>query len=128
MLKIRFFRTGRKNQPFYRIVVTDSRNAPQGGKFIEKVGFFNPFTKEQELNEERIKYWLSSGAQPTDRVHNMLIEAKIIVGSKVDVLKKKITESAENPDKDKNLEESGPKEEVVQEVISEPEKDSRFFK
>ena len=95
MLKIRFFRTGRKNQPFYRIVVTDSRNAPQGGRFLEKVGFLNPFTKEQKLNEERIKYWLSSGAQPTDRVHNMLVEAKIIPGSKVDVLKKKITESTE---------------------------------
>ena len=49
MLKIRFFRTGRKNQPFYRIVVTDSRNAPQGGRFIEKVGFLNQ--RQLEVSE-----------------------------------------------------------------------------
>lgn len=90
MLKIRFFRTGRKNQPFYRIVVTDSRNAPQGGKFIEKVGFFNPLTKEKGVNEERIKYWLSVGAKPSDRIHNMLVDAKIIEGPKVNVISKQL--------------------------------------
>lgn len=90
MLKIRFFRTGRKNHPFYRIVVTDSRHAPQGGRFLERVGFFNPLTKEQKLDEERIKYWLGVGAQPSPRVHNLLIDAKIIQGDKIDVLKKKV--------------------------------------
>lgn len=90
MLKIRFFRTGRKNHPFYRIVVTDSRQAPQGGRFLERVGFFNPLTKEQKLDEERIKYWLGVGAQPSPRVHNLLIDAQVIQGDKIDVLKKKV--------------------------------------
>lgn len=90
MLKIRFFRTGRKNQPFYRIVVTDSRNAPQGGKFIEKVGFFNPLTKEKGINEERVKYWLSVGAKMSDRIHNILVDAKVIEGPKVNVISKQL--------------------------------------
>jgi small subunit ribosomal protein S16 len=89
MLKIRLIKTGRKNQPFYRIVVTDSRNAPQGGRAKEKVGFLNPFTKEKGIDEERIKYWLSVGAQPSDRVHNILVEEGIITGQKINVLKKK---------------------------------------
>lgn len=95
MLKIRFFRTGRKNHPFYRIVVTDSRHAPQGGRFLERLGFFNPLTKEQSLNEERIKHWLDVGAQPSARVHNLLIDAKIVQGDKIDVLKKKAAEESE---------------------------------
>ncbi len=85
MLKIRFLKTGRKNQPFYQIVVTDSRNAPQGGRFIEKLGFFNPFTKEQRLDQDRIKHWLAVGAQSSGRVHNLLVDAKIIEGPKIDV-------------------------------------------
>ncbi len=92
MLKIRLFKTGRKNQPFYRIVVTDQRNSPQGGRFKEKLGFLNPFTKEKNFNEERISYWLSVGAQPSDRVHNMLVEANLIKGKKINVLKKKASD------------------------------------
>jgi len=89
MLKIRLLKTGRKNQPSYRIVVTDKRNSPQGGRFKEKLGFVNPFTKEKNLNEERIRYWLSVGAEPSDRVHNILIDANLIKGDKINVLKKK---------------------------------------
>lgn len=95
MLKIRFFKTGRKNHPFYRIVVTDSRNAPQGGRFREKVGFFNPLTKEKGLNRERIEHWLSLGAQPSPRVHNLLIDEGVITGSKINVLKKVAAETPE---------------------------------
>lgn len=78
MLRIRFFRTGKKHQPFFRIVVTDKRNPPQGGRFLEVVGFFNPFTKEKKLRPERIKHWLSVGAQPSDRVHNLLVGEGIV--------------------------------------------------
>lgn len=81
MLKIRFQRVGKKNQPFFRMVVTEKNSPPQGGRF-EKVGFLNPLTKEKGLNVERIKYWLSVGAQPTDRVYNLLIEEKILEGKK----------------------------------------------
>ena len=118
MLVIRFFRTGKKNQPFFRIVVTDKKNPPRGGRFSEVVGFFNPLTKEKNLKTERIKYWLSVGAQPSDTVHNLLIGEKIIEGKKIDVHKKPKTTThpphppAEGgPLKEKKPEEEKPKEE-----------------
>ena len=72
MLKIRMARAGAKNKPFFHIVVADSRN-PRDGKFIEKLGSYNPkLPRESEnrvvLNGERITYWISKGAQVTDRV------------------------------------------------------------
>ncbi|MCD6270536.1 30S ribosomal protein S16, partial [bacterium] len=88
MLTIRFLRTGKKNQPFFRIVVTDKKNPPKGGRFLEIVGFFNPITKEKKLKAERIKYWLSVGAKTSDRVHNLLVSEKIIKAKKINVLKK----------------------------------------
>lgn len=78
MLTIRLLRTGKKNQPSYKVVVTDKRNPPQGGKSVEEVGFFNPKTKQKQFNKERIIYWLSVGAQASDTVHNMLVNEKII--------------------------------------------------
>ena len=82
MLAIRLFRVGKKKQPSYKIVVTDKQNPPQGGQFIEQVGFYNPLTNERTLKEDRIKYWLSVGAQASDTVHNMLITEKVIEGEK----------------------------------------------
>lgn len=82
MLAIRLFRVGKKKQPSYKIVVTDKQNPPQGGQFVEQVGFYNPLTNEKTLKEDRIKYWLSVGAQTSDTVHNMLITEKIIEGEK----------------------------------------------
>lgn len=75
MVSIRLARTGAKKRPFYHIVVTDSRSA-RGGRFIERVGFFNPVAQGAEIklqvNGERVKYWLSQGAQPSDRVDQLL--------------------------------------------------------
>jgi len=73
MVKIRLRRVGAKNQPSYRIVVTDSRS-PRDGRFIEKIGFYNPRTEPAtvELDEERALYWLSVGAQPSDAVRRLL--------------------------------------------------------
>jgi small subunit ribosomal protein S16 len=82
MLEIRLFRVGKKRQPSYKVVVTNKQNPPQGGQFIEQVGFYNPLTNEKTLKEDRIKYWLSVGAQASDTVHNMLITEKIIEGEK----------------------------------------------
>jgi len=82
MLAIRLFRVGKKKQPSYKIVVTNKQNPPQGGQFIEQVGFYNPLTNERTLKEDRIKYWLSVGAQASDTVHNMLITEKVIEGEK----------------------------------------------
>ena len=82
MIVIRCLRTGKKNQPFFRIVVTDKKNAPRGGRFLEIVGFFNPLNKEKQLKAERIKHWISVGAQPSDRVHNLLVSEGIIKAKK----------------------------------------------
>ena len=75
-MKIRLARGGSKKRPFYRIVAADSR-MPRDGRFIEKLGTYNPLLpKDSEervkMNEERIQYWISQGAQPTDRVARML--------------------------------------------------------
>lgn len=82
MLKIRMSRGGAKKRPFYKIVVADSRR-PRDGKFIEKVGFFNPLlpkdkTERLSLDIERINYWLGQGAQPSERIARFLGEAKLI--------------------------------------------------
>ena len=67
MTTIRLTRMGRKKQPFYRIAVTDSRKRRDGG-WIELIGYYNPMTKEQKIDEERLNYWLGVGAQMSDRV------------------------------------------------------------
>ncbi|MDW8071186.1 MAG: 30S ribosomal protein S16 [Anaerolineae bacterium] len=73
MLKIRLARVGAKKQPHYRIVVADAR-APRDGRFVERIGFYNPRTDPPtvEINEERALYWLARGAQPTEAVAAML--------------------------------------------------------
>jgi small subunit ribosomal protein S16 len=75
-LKIRLARGGAKKHPFYRIVVTDSRN-PRDGTFLEKLGAYNPFLADDDparitVNGERVKYWFSVGAKPSDRVAILL--------------------------------------------------------
>jgi small subunit ribosomal protein S16 len=95
MLVIRFLRVGKRNQPAFKIVVTDKRNPPRGGRFVEEVGFWNPITKEKVLRAERIKYWLSVGAQPSESVYNLLVSEKIIEGKKIPVHKKKKEEKEE---------------------------------
>lgn len=77
-LKIRLSRGGAKKRPYYRIVVADSRS-PRDGRYIERVGSYNPMVARDHaerltLNEERIKHWLSVGAQATDRVARMLAD------------------------------------------------------
>ena len=81
MLKIRLSMGGAKKRPVYKIVVADSRSS-RDGRFIEKVGFFNPLipkTKKERVNleVERIKYWIGKGAKPTLRVSRILGEAEI---------------------------------------------------
>ena len=75
MVKIRLARAGAKKRPFFHITVADSRRA-RDGKFIERVGFYNPVAKgkevELEINLERIDYWVSKGAEVSDRVSNLI--------------------------------------------------------
>ena len=79
MVSIRLARGGSKKRPFYHVVVSDSRRA-RDGRYIERVGFFNPRARGQEeelrLDDARIDYWLGQGAQPSERV------AKLIKGAK----------------------------------------------
>src|SRR6056300_168175 len=82
MLKLRLSRGGTKKRPVYKVVVADSRFA-RDGRFIEKVGFFNPLLPKEKkervgLEAERIKYWLGQGAQPTTRVAIILGEQEIM--------------------------------------------------
>ena len=75
MVSIRLSRGGAKKRPFYNIMVTDSRNA-RDGRFIERLGFFNPIAAGGEeklrIDRERVDYWLSQGAQPSERVAALL--------------------------------------------------------
>ena len=82
MLKLRLSRGGTKKRPVYKVVVADSRFA-RDGRFIEKVGFFNPLLPKDKkervgLESERIKYWLGQGAQPTTRVARILGENELM--------------------------------------------------
>jgi len=78
MVTIRFARGGSKKRPFYHVTVADSRNA-RNGRFIERVGFFNPVARGQEerlrLDNDRINHWVGQGAQLSDRVAQLIKEA-----------------------------------------------------
>lgn len=73
MVKMRLKRMGMKKSPFYRVVVSDSRTQ-RDGRFIEEIGYYNPLNDPAviKIDEERAKYWLSTGAQPTDTVRALL--------------------------------------------------------
>lgn len=79
MVVIRLARTGSKKRPFYHLSVADQR-FPRDGRFIERVGFFNPVARGAEetlrVDLERVEYWVSKGAQPSERVAKLLKEAK----------------------------------------------------
>lgn len=77
MVVIRLSRGGAKKRPFYHVVVTDKRSA-RDGRCIERVGYFNPIAAGKDvrlnINRERVEYWLSQGAQPSERVQKLLKE------------------------------------------------------
>lgn len=109
-LKMRMARGGRKKAPFYRIVVADAR-APRDGKFIEKVGTYNPLlakddTNRVTLNTELVKKWLAEGAQPSERVARFLGEAGLIA----------------KPENRKSVEKAKPKAKAVQMAADKAEK------
>ena len=89
MLTIRLQRVGRKNDPAFRAVVTDSKNAAKSGKFIEIVGTYNPKSGLTSFKNDRIKEWMSKGAKVSDTMHNFLVKDKVLEGKKRNVLGKK---------------------------------------
>ena len=138
MLAIRLTRVGKKNKPQYRIVVQEKSKATSSN-YIEKVGFYNPHDDSEsglQLNEERIKHWISKGAEPSDTIHNMLVEKKIIEEKKIPkgrpTKKKKEGEEVEGEEKKEEVKEEPkaeekkeetPKEEKVEEKPKEKEKE-----
>lgn len=90
MLKIRLQRVGKKHEPTFRVVVCDSKRGPKSGDNIEILGSYDARDKnETKVNGERVKHWISQGAQVSDTVHNLLINLGIIEGKKINVLSKK---------------------------------------
>ncbi len=110
---IRFQRTGRTNDTAFRIVVLEKERAAKAGNIVEKLGTYNPHTKEMTLDAEAVKGWIAKGAQPTDSIRNLLINKGVIEGKKVNVIPKRILEK-----KPEVVEAPAPKAEPVAEVAS----------
>lgn len=86
---IRLQRVGRKNQPSFRLVLTDSKNAAKSGKFLEILGSHNYRKEDTVLKADRITHWIKMGAQVSDSANNLLVSNKVISGKKINVLPKK---------------------------------------
>ena len=116
---IRLQRVGRKHEPVFRLVLTDSKNGPKSGKFLEILGSFDARRGDQaEFKVERVKHWIEKGVQVSNTVHNILVEKKVIVGKKINVLPKKTPIIAEKT-ADSASSSVEPKEEVKTEVPAE---------
>ena len=89
MLMMRLQRYGRKNDPSYRVVVTDSRNGPRTGNHVDVLGSYSPKVGKFQIDGEKAKLWISKGTQVSDTVYNFLITQKIIEGKKKNALPKK---------------------------------------
>ncbi len=88
MLAIRLSRVGKKNQPQFRLIIQERQRSPLS-RAIEIVGNIDPRRKTRTLKKERIQYWLSQGAKPSETVHNMLIDEGILTGEKMHTLPSK---------------------------------------
>jgi small subunit ribosomal protein S16 len=148
MLMMRLQRVGRKNDPSYRIVVTDKRTGPKSDKHVDRLGSYNPKMNHIQIDADKAKEWLAKGVQPSATMHNLLISQKVIKGDKINVLPKKApiideeaikkaeeeaaakaeAESAEEaPAEDEKTEEAAeeaPAEETAEEVAPETEEAS----
>ncbi len=87
MLKIRLQRVGRKAEPSFRLVLTDSKNSTKSGKYLEVLGNYDARRGEKaEFKTDRVSYWMSKGAKVTDTVHNLLVSKKVINAKKINKL------------------------------------------
>ena len=85
MLKIRLQRVGRKHEPSFRLVLTDSKNSSKSGRFKEILGSYDPRKAVEAFKSDRIKHWLSVGVGITPTVNNLLVRNKIVIGKKINV-------------------------------------------
>lgn len=125
MLKIRLQRTGRKHDSNFRVVITDSKNGPKSGKFLEILGSYDPSDKNvTQIKKDRVLHWIEQGAQVSGTVNNLLINQGVIKGDKVNVLPKKtpiIKEAPveDNPTSPKASSDEAPKVETEAPVVEE---------
>ena len=125
MLAIRLQRTGRKHEPTFRVVLTDSKNGPKSGKYLENLGWYDTRLKNkpEQLKIEEIKQWMAKGAKLSLTLHNYLVSQKIIEGKKLNALPKK------SPVKKEEVKDVAPKIAIptatptAPEVIEEPTKE-----
>jgi len=109
MLAIKLKRIGKKHQSAFRIVVSEKRSKV-GGRYVEDLGFWNPRENKHDVNKERVEYWIKSGAQPSNTVHNLLVKSQAIKGHKISV--HKVVE--------KTVEQPVAEQPVVETQVSEP--------
>ena len=121
MVVIRLSRGGAKKRPFYRITVADKRYS-RDGRFIERLGYYNPVASGNEaplfVNIERVEYWKSVGAQPSERVESLIEQFKTGKVKKPKKKKKKIVEA--KPAEEATAEEAVTEEPAVEEATAEP--------
>lgn len=118
MLTIRFQRTGRKNDPSFRIVVGEHARHPKSEKHLVSVGSYHPKTKNSIIDTDAVKLWISKGAQPSGTVNNLLVAKGIIDGKKTNVRGTKVAPKKEEP---ASAESSG---EAKEEPVAEPAPDA----
>ncbi len=113
---IRLQRVGRKHEPTFRLVLTDSKNSTKSGRYLEVLGSYDPRreNKIEQFKVDEIKHWMSKGAQLSDTVHNFLVTKKVITGKKINALPKK-TATKKAPVEEVKKEET-PKVEKVEEA------------
>ncbi len=100
MLIIRLQRTGRKHEPTYRVVLTDSKNGPRSGKYLKNLGWYDTRLKNdaaKQLDVAEIKKYISNGAKLSLTLHNFLISQKVIEGKKINALPKKTVQKKDAP-------------------------------
>lgn len=88
MLMMRLQRIGRRHDPSYKVVVLDKRSGPRAGKAVEELGHYDArldYGKDLVIKEDRVKYWIAQGAQPSDTLYNLLVRKGIVTGKKRDV-------------------------------------------
>ena len=102
---IRLQRTGRKHEPTFRVVLTDSKNGPKSGKYLKNLGWYDTRIKNKldQIDTEQVKYWMSKGAKLSLTLHNYMISQKVITGKKLNALplrtpiKKEVPVEAKKP-------------------------------
>lgn len=98
MLSIRLQRVGRKNEPVFRLVLTNSHNSTKSGRFLEILGSYDSRRGEKaQFDNEKILHWISKGAQTSDTVHNLLVNKGLVQGKKRNVLSRKPLVKVEEP-------------------------------